>query len=80
MATQSVNWNAKNSTLHVSTQGPTSSNGSWGRTSYDYTQTGAVTKQHVTGYSPANGKTIVNIPTTNRNMGEVVRSMYGFKS
>jgi hypothetical protein len=80
MATQNVNWNAKNASLHVSTQGPTSRDGSWGRTSYDYTKNGSVTNLHVTGSSPANGKTIVNIPTTNRNMGEVVRNMYGFKS
>ena len=79
MATQNVKVNS-NGPLHVSNQGPTTSDGSWGRVSYNLTNNNAMLKQHVTGYSGSTGtKVIQNVPVTNQNMGDVVRSMYGGK-
>lgn len=76
--TKSIKVNSDGS-LHESKQGPTSSDGGWGRVSSNHHENGAITDVHVTGKSSDGTKTIVDIPTKNENFGDVVRSMFGLK-
>jgi len=63
--------------LHESKQSETQSDGSWGRVSSNHYDNGGTYDVHVTVVSSDGEKTIIDIPTVNENMGDVVRGMFG---